>query len=434
MGWSSATRAAKARRMCEPDKGASPAARVALAAMARADEYAATTLTGALFTVAPPSPRRSTVPPVTPIRELLVMTVGDTCNLACRYCYEAARRGQGPDRRMRIETLRRILDNVLPYVRPPFLLAWHGGEPLLMGREFFEVALDLVRDVAGGDWVMMGLQTNATLLDAGWAELLRKHSVGVGVSLDGPPAAHDAQRVTPNGAGTYAQTLRGIGALRDAGVPFGTIAVIDAAHAATPGSAKALFEHFGELGIRSYDVHPSLTHTAAGRWANLSPADYSRFMIDLFERWIGEGDPDIRIGFFEHFFQGMTGQKSETCYLSGACASVLGVGPQGWAIPCTRPFDAAFTFGNLAERSLPDILRDPPFQRFKREEAAGRGDLRSCQWSSLCAAGCPHDRVRDDRQAIDGANVYCTCQTGAQGGYPAIFGHIRARIEAIVRA
>ena len=128
----------------------------------------------------------------------------------------------------------------------------------------------------------------------------------------------------------------------------------------------------------------------------------------------------------------MTGQKSETCYLSGACTTVLGVGPQGATIPCTRPFDTSFTFGNLAERTLPDVLRDPAFQRFQREEAAGRSDVASCQWSGQCAAGCPHDRVRDGRQAIDGANIYCTCHTDGQGGYPEIFNHIRCRVEALL--
>ncbi len=404
--------------------------RVALAAMARADEYAATTLTNAFYPVAAPTTRGPTAAIAAPIRELLVMAVGDTCNLACRYCYETARRGQGPERRMRLETLRSILENVLPYVRPPFLLAWHGGEPLLMGREFFREALRLVREVAGGDWVMMGLQTNATLLDAEWVDLLRSHSVGVGVSLDGPPAVHDAQRISINGGGTYTQTLRGINALRDGGVPFGTIAVIDAAHARRPDGARELFEHFADLGIQHYDVHPSFTHTAAGREVNLTPAEYSRFMIDLFECWIAEGDPTIRIGFFEHFFQGMTGQEPDTCYLSGACVSVLGVGPQGWAIPCTRPFDAAFTFGNLALRPLPDILQDTAFQRFKRDEAAGRKELPSCTWGGICAAGCPHERARDGRQAIDGRNVYCTCHPGELGGYPAIFRHIHERVEA----
>src|ERR1700752_3956960 len=105
MGWSATVRAAKARHCDQPEGHLPPSARVALAAMARADEYAATTLTNAIYPITA-STRRKAAGPTAPIRELLVRAVGDRCNLACRYCYETARRGQGAERRMRIETLR----------------------------------------------------------------------------------------------------------------------------------------------------------------------------------------------------------------------------------------------------------------------------------------------------------------------------------------
>jgi radical SAM protein with 4Fe4S-binding SPASM domain len=166
---------------------------------------------------------------------------------------------------------------------------------------------------------------------------------------------------------------------------------------------------------------------------NLDPVDFARFVNSLFDSWLERGDPEIRIGFFDHFFQGMTGRRPVACYLSGRCTTILGVGPGGTAIPCTRPFDSRFRFGDLTTEPLTQVLESEAFRSFAAEEAAGRERAESCEWGGMCAAGCPHERVANGAQSISGDNVFCTCGTGG-GGYPAIFEHMRARTEAILMA
>lgn len=431
MRWDNSTLQTKVELLNEDTREFAPEVRVALAAMARADEYAAEIVTDALFEKSVPTQSGTDGPPVS-VRQVMIMPVGDRCNLACSYCYEVERRGTPSPARMDLDVLRRILANVMPYVRAPFMLAWHGGEPLLMGREFFRAALDLVYDAAAGQPIRLAIQTNATLLDAEWTELFREHNVEIGLSLDGPPELHDRQRAHLLGGGSYDDVTRGVHALRAAGLPFRVIAVVSGPYAKTPHSAAKLFDHFKNLGIQRYDVHPVLTHASPDKLMNVTPIEFSRFTIDLFERWLSEGDSRIEINFFEHFFQGMTGQSPDTCYLSGACSTILGIAADGSVIPCTRPFDPAYTFGNLSTTPLPEIVQGPRFRQFKREDRLAQRHTSTCEWSSVCNGGCPHDRQRDGRQAVNGRNVNCTCEVGGEGGYPSMFSYMRSRVENVL--
>ncbi len=432
MRWSESTRAAISRLVDGGRSTDDPRLRVVLSACRRADESAAGAVLSALGRsrrrdADAEDPRSDSVS----LKQALLMPVGDRCNLACAYCYESGRRRDAalPVRRMTSSTLESVLGNLLPYVADPFLLSVHGGEPLLAGKEFFERLGALVRAVPAGDRIEIGVQTNGTLIDREWAGLFRRWGMTVGLSLDGPAEVHDAVRKTAGGEGTHADVLRAIGRLEEAGVPFGAIAVVDARRTRSPSAGADLLRHFRELGITSFDFHPAYSHDSSSREWNLGPVEFASFATELFECWLSGGNPDVRIRFFDHFFEGMTGHGPFVCYLSGSCTTVLGIAPDGETLPCTRPFQGAYAFGNLAQRALPEILGGEAFRRFQREEREGRLRIAGCEWAALCAGGCPHERVADGRQAIDGRNVFCTCSDGGAGGYPEIFSHMRRRVE-----
>ncbi|MBI4539369.1 MAG: radical SAM protein [Gemmatimonadetes bacterium] len=440
MNWSDKARRALAA-LGETDTAAlPPALRVLVAALRRADGFAAERVLGVIAAPltslqGPGAPTGSGRPRTLPLRMLLIKPVGDVCNLACRYCYESLRRLHAQRGTMTRETLRRIHENVLPYVDPPFTIYYHGGEPLLRGGDFFRAAVSLARELRAPESTEIGVQTNATLIDREWAEFFREHDVRVGVSLDGDREVNDAGRVTTRGAGSYERAVEGIRHLQAVGLRFGTIAVLTPDHARRPGAARALLEHFQGLGIREFDVHPAFSVAPdSGRW-NLSPADYAGFMIELFDAWLAAGDSELLVRSFDHFYQGMTGIHADACYRAGKCTTILGVDPTGEAVPCTRPFDARYRFGNLAEQPLPAIMRAAPFQLFQEHEAAGQRRTRDCTWSMLCGHGaCPHERRSAGTQAVDGVNVYCTCFEGCEGGYPAIFSHLYRVTEELLES
>jgi uncharacterized protein len=398
--------------------------------MERADNYAANMMADVLkHSVQLGSPDGGV-----PLRTVLIKPAGDACNLACKYCYETDRRNKTGKKLMTIELLDRILDNLLPFVTPPFSVGVHGGEPLLASRSLLQHLVDRFRREENLN-ATLSIQTNAVLIDEGWAQFFRNNRIGVGISLDGPDAKDNLLRIDPGGRESYSKVLRGVECLQKHEITFGVITVITPLRIKESDAAARLYHGFRDHGVGHYDIHPAYSPTPKARESNVTPEDYASFSIELFESWADRGDDQTEIGFIEHFFQGMTGLPGHACYRAGACSSILGIDADGSTSPCTRPFGDEYQFGNLAEETIVDILKSSAFHAFRNKELEGQRRTLSCEWSHLCGrGGCPHERLDHGEQAIDGHHVYCTCNNGSNGGYPAIFSHIKNSVERLLHS
>src|SRR5215218_5344790 len=158
--------------------------------------------------------------------ELLVIQPTPFCNINCSYCYLPDRQNT---RKMSLQTLERAFDWVFSsgLVHKPFELLWHAGEPMVMPPAFYDSASELLaRHDRDGTLVTQSFQTNATLIDAGWCELIRRRKIHMGVSVDGPAFLHDRCRRTRQGAGTLDRVLRGIRCLQEHDIPLQVITVL----------------------------------------------------------------------------------------------------------------------------------------------------------------------------------------------------------------
>ncbi|MFW5973485.1 MAG: radical SAM protein, partial [Bacteroidota bacterium] len=163
---------------------------------------------------------------------------GAICNLDCAYCYYLEKEDLYPGATFRMS------DEVLEaYVRqyiasqfvPEVTFAWQGGEPTLMGLDFFERAVFFQQKYARpGMRVVNSLQTNGTTLDDAWCRFFRDHDFLVGISIDGPKALHDAYRVDKGGAPTFDRVMRGLRLLRKHGVRYNVLTTVHAANADHP--------------------------------------------------------------------------------------------------------------------------------------------------------------------------------------------------------
>ena len=135
----------------------------------------------------------------------LIIKVISACNLACRYCDADIY----SNRRMSLDTVSQIIKKALDYAdRVEFI--WHGGEPLLMGIQFYEKVVELQKRYRReGQTIINDLQTNGTLISQEWVDFFKAIDFHVGVSLDGPPEVHNANRIFRNGQGSFEQVMRG---------------------------------------------------------------------------------------------------------------------------------------------------------------------------------------------------------------------------------
>ena len=106
-----------------------------------------------------------------------------------------------------------------------------GGEPLLMGLDFFQRAVEWqARYRCPGMRVINALQTNGTLLSDEWCQFFRKHNFLVGLSLDGPKALHDAYRRDKGDAPTFDRVMRGLALLKTHNVEYNILTTVHAAN------------------------------------------------------------------------------------------------------------------------------------------------------------------------------------------------------------
>src|SRR5580765_3994928 len=177
-----------------------------------------------------------TVPDAPPAFHLLAKPTGAVCNLDCAYCFFLSKEMLYPGSRFR------MADDLLEtYIRqlieahaqsPEVAIAWQGGEPTLMGVEFFRRSVELANNyLKPGQRAAYTIQTNATLLDEEWAAFLAENDFLVGVSIDGPRDLHDTYRVDKGGKGSFDKVMRGLGFLRDAGADWNALTTVHAANA-----------------------------------------------------------------------------------------------------------------------------------------------------------------------------------------------------------
>jgi uncharacterized protein len=191
-----------------------------------------------------------------------------------------------------------------------FRIAFHGGEPCLIGHETFDAWCSRARAVLG-DMVKLGLliQTNGTLLDSKWVELFRKHRVGVGISMDGPKEIHDAARVDHRDQGSYDRVVRGVKLLQEGGVSYGVGCVI-------PLGADPLtvHHHFLSLGCNQITyLMPHFTHdTISPIRERYGPTPCADFLIPIFDDWWFESTMEIQIDDLKDIARVILGGRSHS--------------------------------------------------------------------------------------------------------------------------
>jgi uncharacterized protein len=158
---------------------------------------------------------------------LLIKPASADCNLRCDYCFYLKKAKLYPEltkHRMNYKTLDKLVSGYMSTNQQYYTFSWQGGEPTLMGLDFFKKVTELQSKYGQkGAHVANALQTNATLIDAKTAEHLSKYNFLVGVSLDGPREIHDYYRKTAGGKGSYGMVMNSIQNLRNYHVPFNSL-------------------------------------------------------------------------------------------------------------------------------------------------------------------------------------------------------------------
>lgn len=357
-----------------------------------------------------------------PISAVFIRPVGDRCNLACSYCYQAHLREEAVGKRMTFQTLRDTLANASKLPTRPISFAWHGGEPLLAGKAFFRKAIELQCEFfpSRGE-VTNSVQTSGVLLDDEWLELFQRSGFAVGISLDGPRDLHDSQRFTKSGIGTFETLLGKIARARELNVPLNAICVIGEHHF---GQAARVFDTFLSLGIVHCNLQPDFGNDGAGRPTHVSAKSFAEFTCAFWDLWKNSPPPYIRVRFFDNFLVQLLNGQGDDCVFSGECSRLIAVSETGGLRPCSRPIEGYADMGSIALLATSGAGA-PVFSQFRAEDMLSQSRAAQCPYFKMCNHGCPQHRINEGgEQSVSGSNVFCGCSNAEGVGYDTIWAHM----------
>ncbi len=382
---------------------------------------------------------------------------GSTCNLDCTYCYylskEALPNGPGTGR-MSDETLERFIKQYIAGVTgPEVVFSWQGGEPTLLGMEFFHKVVALQKKHAKPfQKIENDLQTNGTLLNDEWCGFLKQHRFLVGLSIDGPEEIHDQYRVTKGGKPTFDKVFNAVQLLRRHGVPFNTLTCVNRFNGRRPldvyrflknevGSTYMQFipiveyKGFERTAPQHWDsavlprdgdpeTHPGHPDSVVTDWS-VDADDWGYFLCSVFDRWQKNDIGKVWVNHFETLVSQHMGLGSQLCIYGEFCGKGVAVEHDGGIYSCDHYVYPEYRLGYIKDSTL-DLK---VFSRTQVQFGYAKNELlpgycRSCDYLTDCWGECPKNRILRTRDGEPGLNYLCP-------GYKKFFAHAIPAVERI---
>lgn len=353
---------------------------------------------------------------------------GAICNLDCKYCYFLSKERLYPDSDFRMsENL--LEEYTRQYIQSQHTtevtFAWQGGEPTLMGLDFYKQAVSYQQKHKKPNMrIANSLQTNAVTLDDDWCAFFKANNFLLGVSLDGPQALHDAYRVDKGGAPTFERVMAGIRLLQKYEVDFNILITVHAANADYPLEIyRFLRDEVGTQFMQFIPIVERANETGYQEGSDVTErsvtaGQYGHFLNTMFDEWVRHDVGRIFVQIFDVSLAAWTGNNAGLCIFEETCGHALALEHNGDVYSCDHYVEPDYKVGNLIDIPLSDIVvsdKQIDFGLAKRETLPQY--CLDCEVRFACNGGCPKNRFIETTDGEEGLNYLCA-------GYKAFFKHI----------
>jgi len=378
--------------------------------------------------------------------------IGPVCNLNCEYCFYLEKQalfGPGEQYRMTDKVLSAFIAGyVSSQPTPAVEFVWQGGEPTLLGIDFFKRVVKLQKPFAGLKTITNSLQTNGTLLTEKWCRFLKKNNFMVGLSLDGPQEIHDRYRCDRKGNGSFDKVMRGLRLLQEHEVAYNVLACVARETARQPLEVYRFFKEQGvefiqfvplierlpaaaeqSLGLKLAGpavLHREELNTDVTPWT-VVPEDYGEFLIATYEEWVRNDVGTTFVMNFEWALNAWIGNPSPVCIHAKQCGRALVVEHNGDVYACDHCVYPEYRLGNVLEDALLVLAEQSCGSGFgTAKETSLPQWCRECEVLAACQGGCPKHRFTLTCQDEPGLHYLCA-------GYRKFFRHIRKYLHAMTQ-
>jgi uncharacterized protein len=363
--------------------------------------------------------------------QVFAKPIGSICNLGCRYCYYLEKGRLYPESesfRMPDEILGEyVVQHIDASPETVIRFSWHGGEPTVLGLDYFRKVVELQRRHRPPDRrIVNGIQTNGTLLDEDWCRFLAQEGFAVGLSLDGPREMHDIYRVTKEGKPTHEETMRGYELLRKHRVYTDVLCVVNSHNVRFP---LQVYQFFKEIGAQYISFLPMVEPQpdAQGGVSPISvpPEAWGAFLCAVFDEWREQDIGRVKVQIFEEATRTAFGQEHSLCIFRPTCGDIPVVEHNGDFYSCDHFVDTEHRLGNIREAPLAELLESPAQRAFgmAKLEALPRY-CRECGVRDMCNGECPKNRFLETPDGEPGLNYLCA-------GYKRFFAHCQSFVSEV---
>jgi len=360
---------------------------------------------------------------------MMAKPIGAVCNLNCSYCYYLEKEKLYPRDSRKWEMDDRVLENFIAQTiyatrEPKVLFAWHGGEPILRGLDFFKKVIQLQKKYGPGRSIENSLQTNGTTLTDELCSFFHDHQFLIGLSLDGPEHCHDHYRKTRSGQGSFARCMKGLELLVSHKVEFNTLTAVNDYNARFPSEVYRFLKSAGSrymqflpvvewvnpaAGPEEISILPANTTRSAEvtDWT-VDPIDYGNFLITIFDEWVKQDVGDYFVITFDCVLANWMRVPPPVCVAAPTCGNAGAMEFNGDVYACDHYVFPEFKLGNIADKSLLSLMNSPFQQQFgKNKRDTLPATCRRCEFLDLCNGECPKNRIIQTTDGEPGLNYLC---------------------------
>jgi len=368
---------------------------------------------------------------------LLVKPTGAVCNLDCKYCYFLSKEMLYPGSRFRMadELLEEYIKQMIESQNfPEVSISWQGGEPTLMGLDFFRRSIELENKYKKQDSIITNtLQTNGILIDDEWCKFFKENKFLIGLSIDGTKELHDYYRVDRGGHGTFEKVVKAARLMQKYDVDFNLLTTVNSKNADYPLEIYRFFRD--ELKARFIQLIPIVERdndTGFQEGSNVTDRSvtaeqWGNFLITIFDEWVRKDVGEVYVLMFDAALASWYGHSPAVCIFAEKCGNALVMEHNGDLYSCDHFVEPKYFLGNILEQHMTDLIISDKQLKFGNDKSDTLPKYCiNCEVRFACHGECPKNRFIETPAGEPGLNYLCE-------GYKKFFKHIDKPMKYMVQ-
>ncbi len=379
--------------------------------------------------------------------QVMLKPVGPICNLDCTYCYYLEKKELYPQKtnyKLSEELLELFIKDYIKAQDVPVVsFVWQGGEPSMLGVDYFKKALELQKKYAGKKRIENSFQTNGTLLTDEFCKFFKENDFLIGLSIDGPKAVHDHFRVDKQGKPSWDKVMEGVALLQKHKVEFNTLSVVNSKTAEHPLEIYRFLKEIGSTFLQFIPIVERVAldpkegelhlvhHTYRGpakvtEWS-VKPLQYGKFMSTIFDEWVRKDVGRTFVQLFDTTLASWVGAMPGLCVFSETCGTAAVMEHNGDVFCCDHFVYDDYFLGNIKDKSLSEMMAMPKQSMFGQDKRSGLPPYcQRCEVRFACHGECPKHRFEKTPQGDPGLSYLCE-------GYKHFFSHVKPYMDYMAK-